>query len=333
MAIITNNADFLFLYDATQCNPNGDPDQENKPRMDYDTDTNLVTDTRLKRYIRDYLKMTGTEIFVDMEDGRKVNPEQKLEAVIKRALANDETISELFTENAAMGDALAKIIETEKTPEKVFKKLQAKENRSLSVYLLAQMVKQKFVDIRLFGSAFAVEGFTRAYTGPVQLNWGYSLHKVQLMESNSIVTTMNDDSSTFGKDYRVHYSLLAFNGTINKFAAQSTGLTDADINTFRDAMWQSVPAMPTRSKLNQYPKLYVEITYNDGFFNGNFGDLRNYIKAVPVNKIEEKQIRRFEDLQLDLSALQKLLIENTGAGKVIKSAYIKSATGIKLSAN
>lgn len=331
---ITNNADFLFLYDATQCNPNGDPDQENKPRMDYDTDTNLVTDTRLKRYIRDYLKMTGTEIFVDMEDGRKVNPEQKLEAVVKRALANDETIGELFAENAQMGEALAKIIEAEKSsPEKVFKKLQDKANRSLSVYLLAQMVKQKFVDIRLFGSAFAVEGFTRAYTGPVQINWGYSLHKVQLMESSSIVTTMNDDSSTFGKDYRVHYSLLAFNGTINKFAAQSTGLTDADIDTFRDAMWQSVPAMPTRSKLNQYPKLYVEITYNDGFFNGNFGDLRNYVKAEPAGSIDEKQIRRFEDLKLDLSALQTLLKENTGEGKAIKSAYIKSATGIKLSAN
>eukprot|EP01098_Paradermamoeba_levis_P015528 TRINITY_DN7953_c0_g1_i1.p1 TRINITY_DN7953_c0_g1~~TRINITY_DN7953_c0_g1_i1.p1 ORF type:complete len:303 (-),score=22.98 TRINITY_DN7953_c0_g1_i1:1145-2053(-) len=302
--------------------------------MDYDTDTNLVTDTRLKRYIRDYLKMTGTEIFVDMEDGRKVNPEQKLEAVVKRALANDETIGELFAENVQMGDALAKIIEAEKaSPEKVFKKLQAKENRSLSIYLLAQMVKQKFVDIRLFGSAFAVEGFTRAYTGPVQINWGYSLHKVQLMESSSIVTTMNDDSSTFGKDYRVHYSLLAFNGTINKFAAQSTGLTDADITTFRDAMWQSVPAMPTRSKLNQYPKLYVEITYNDGFFNGNFGDLRNYIKAEPAGTIEEKQIRRFEDLQLDLSALQTLLKENTGEGKAIRSAYIKSATGIELSAN
>ncbi|WP_421826856.1 type I-B CRISPR-associated protein Cas7/Csh2 [Larkinella sp.] len=331
--LITNNADFLFLYDATQCNPNGDPDQENKPRMDYDTDTNLVTDTRLKRYIRDYLKMTGTEIFVDMEDGRKVNPEQKLEAVVKRALANDETIGELFAENESMGDALAKIIDTEKTPEKIFKKLQDKANRSLSVYLLAQMVKQKFVDIRLFGSAFAVEGFSRAYTGPVQINWGYSLHKVQLMESSSIVTTMNDDSSTFGKDYRVHYSLLAFNGTINKFAAQSTGLTDADIETFRDAVWKSVPAMPTRSKLNQYPKLYVEITYNDGFFNGNFGDLRNYVKVSPTDQLEEKQIRRFEDLTLDVSALQNLLTENTGQGKPIKSAYIKAATGITLSAN
>ena len=27
---ITNNSDFLFLYEAIQCNPNGDPDEENK---------------------------------------------------------------------------------------------------------------------------------------------------------------------------------------------------------------------------------------------------------------------------------------------------------------
>ena len=46
---ITNSSDFLFIYEAIQCNPNGDPDQENKPRMDYDTNTNLVTDTRIKR--------------------------------------------------------------------------------------------------------------------------------------------------------------------------------------------------------------------------------------------------------------------------------------------
>jgi CRISPR-associated protein Csh2 len=263
MTTISNNADFLFLYEASQCNPNGDPDQENKPRMDYDTDTNLVTDTRLKRYIRDYLKITGNEIFVDTEGDNKVSPERKLEAVIKRALEDSKVLYDLFIEDESKKEVLTKIIEAEKTPDKIFKKLQDKANRPLSIYLLAQLVKQKFLDIRLFGSAFAVEGFTKAYTGPVQINWGYSLHKVQLMESSSIVTIMNDDNSTFGKDYRVHYSLLAFNGTINKYAAQSTGLTPDDITAFREAIWNSIPSLPTRSKLNQYPKLYVEIIYND----------------------------------------------------------------------
>jgi len=51
-----NNSEILFLYDAKRCNPNGDMDNENKPRMDWDTGTNLVSDVRLKRYIRDYLE-------------------------------------------------------------------------------------------------------------------------------------------------------------------------------------------------------------------------------------------------------------------------------------
>lgn len=332
MTTISNNADFLFLYEASQCNPNGDPDQENKPRMDYDTDTNLVTDIRLKRYMRDYLKITGNEIFVDTEGDNKVSPERKLEAVIKRALEDSPILDDLFVEDESRREALNKIIEAEKTPDKIFKKLQDKANRGLSIYLLAQLVKQKFLDIRLFGSAFAVEGFTKAYTGPVQINWGYSLHKVQLMESSSIVTIMNDDNSTFGKDYRVHYSLLAFNGTINKYAAQSTGLTTDDITTFRNAIWNSIPSLPTRSKLNQYPKLYVEIIYNDGHFNGHFGDLRNYIVAEPVEGLDEKGIRKFGDLRLNLSGLQALIAENKGAGKAIKEVYIRSTPDISVKA-
>ena len=41
-AIVNKNSDFLFIYEAIMCNPNGDPDNENKPRMDYETKTNLV---------------------------------------------------------------------------------------------------------------------------------------------------------------------------------------------------------------------------------------------------------------------------------------------------
>jgi len=62
---IQNNSEILFIYDAKNCNPNGDMDNENKPRMDYDTNTNLVSDVRLKRYIRDYLnKFKEKEIFI-----------------------------------------------------------------------------------------------------------------------------------------------------------------------------------------------------------------------------------------------------------------------------
>lgn len=334
MSIISNNSDFLFLYEAIQCNPNGDPDQENKPRMDYDTDTNLVTDIRVKRYIRDYLKAIGRDIFVDMEGDNKVSTDSKLKAVITRLLNDATELEKVFqgdkAEEMKMKFEATREKTVKKTAEEILKVMQDKKanDKVLNYYLLAYLMREKFLDIRLFGSAFAIEGFNKSYIGPVQLNWGYSLHQVQLMESSSLVTIMNDDASTFGKDYRVHYSLLAFNGTINKYAAQSTAMTEDDRAAFRSGIWDSISALPTRSKLNQYPRVYIEIVYNDGFNNGYFGDLRQYVKLTTDK--DEKQIRRADDYLLDFSALESLIKANKGEGKAIKEVQIKQATGITI---
>lgn len=334
---IAHNSDFLFLYEAIQCNPNGDIDQDNKPRMDYDNQINLVTDVRIKRYIRDFLKTQDKDIFVDMEGENKVSPDSKLKAVLGRLLAAPEEVKTAFEGRDDLikkfGDVQQKA--AAKTPEELIKFMQDKKNKELcsevNRFILAYLVKQKFVDIRFFGSAFAIEGFTKSYIGPIQLNWGYSLHKVQLMESNSIVTIMNDGSSTIGKDYRVHYSLLAFAGTINKYAAISTGLTEDDLGEFRKAIWESIPALPTRSKMNQYPKLYVEVVYNDGFHNGHFGDLRQYVSVTPANGLDEKQMRRFDDLTLDLSKLQKVLKGKVGEGNPVKEVKIMLGNSVQFS--
>src|SRR5690606_9618843 len=98
---IKNSSDFLFIYEAIQCNPNGDPYQENKPRMDYDTKTNLVTDTRVKRFIRDYLKESNEEevVFVDMEGNSKVSVDSKLKAVVKRTVEDETELEKAFSGN------------------------------------------------------------------------------------------------------------------------------------------------------------------------------------------------------------------------------------------
>jgi len=335
MNTIKNSSDFLFIYEASQCNPNGDPDQENKPRMDYDTKTNLVTDTRVKRFIRDYLKATNEEelIFVDMEGDSKVSVDSKLKAVIKRTVENEGELEKAFSDNPDALKVYKEIISKEKDAESVWKTITDKKfkHKEVNYELLAYLVKEKFIDIRMFGSAFAVGGFTKAYTGPIQLNWGYSFNKVELIDSSSIITIMNDDSSTFGKDYRVHYSLLGFNGTVNSPAARSTGLTNEDVIVFRNAIWESIPASPTRSKLNQYPKLYLEIVYNEGISNGQFGDLRNFVEATPKQGIADKQVRRFKDLDIDLNSLKKLIEENKGSDKKIKEVIIKTSVDFDFS--
>src|SRR6266852_4302619 len=68
---LTSRREFLFAYDIRMANPNGDPD-ENRPRVLPDK-THYVTDVRLKRFVRDYLKSQGQEILVDTIEGKTTN--------------------------------------------------------------------------------------------------------------------------------------------------------------------------------------------------------------------------------------------------------------------
>jgi CRISPR-associated protein Csh2 len=81
--LIKNRSEILFLYDVKDANPNGDPVDENKPRIDEETGINIVTDVRLKRTIRDFLyNYKGQEIFVlEIKDdkGNLKTKEQRLE--------------------------------------------------------------------------------------------------------------------------------------------------------------------------------------------------------------------------------------------------------------
>ena len=79
--MIKNRREYLFFYDVTDANPNGDPMNENRPRIDEDIGICFVTDTRLKRIIRDELKDMGNEIFIReerTEDGKLKTKEDLL---------------------------------------------------------------------------------------------------------------------------------------------------------------------------------------------------------------------------------------------------------------
>ena len=51
MTALPHRFDFVFLFDVTNGNPNGDPDAGNLPRLDPETNQGLITDVCLKRKI------------------------------------------------------------------------------------------------------------------------------------------------------------------------------------------------------------------------------------------------------------------------------------------
>lgn len=315
---IENNSEILFLYDAKMCNPNGDPDDENKPRMDYIRNINLVSDVRLKRYIRDYLMdHKKQEIFVCKVKDKTVNATSRLKELIKKYEneINDKNLKDLFKENEP-------------------------DEKKLSNHL--PWLLSKLTDVRLFGATMPIKsengkGASISFTGPVQFNWGYSLNKITgPIESSGITSTFagaDEEYSTMGKDYRVAYSLIAFHGIISAKRAEHTKLTDEDIELFDDAMIHAIPIeATTRSKIGQEPLLYIRVEYNTADFF--LGDFRRYVKIKDKAGKEDikwddtAKLGSIEDYCLDLSEL-KTKLENYK--NKIKCIYFWKHQDLKIS--
>ncbi|HOP95643.1 MAG: type I-B CRISPR-associated protein Cas7/Csh2 [Dictyoglomaceae bacterium] len=273
--IYSKNSEILFIYDAQMTNPNGDPDDENKPRMDYEKEVNLVSDVRLKRYIRDYLESKGYEIFITKVEGETVNATERLEKLL-----NKEKLKNLSKEDI----------------DKVLEKL-------IDVRLFGATMPLKAQE--------GEKGASSTFTGPVQFTWGYSLNKVELVTSSSITSTFSGrdqggkgEYGTIGKDWRLYYSLIAFYGIVSGYRAQYTRLSEDDVKLLDEALIQAIPQMAsTRSKIGQKPRLLLRVEYKDS--NTFLGDMRGKILLD-----KEEGLRDIKDFELDLSNLVRFLEEN-----------------------
>ena len=54
---IQNRYEFMYYVACTNCNPNGDPDMGNMPRLDPQTMQGFITDAATKRRIRNYVEL------------------------------------------------------------------------------------------------------------------------------------------------------------------------------------------------------------------------------------------------------------------------------------
>lgn len=269
------NSEILYIYDAKLTNPNGDPDEENRPRMDYERDINLVSDLRLKRYIRDYLSLLGEDIFVRRVDDKAVTADKRVTAL---------------------------------------------ENSS------EEWILDNWIDVRMFGATMTVKKDTRIYTGPVQFNWGYSLNKVELLESSITSHFSSSETATqgtIGKDYRVKYSLIAFSGIISGNRGRKTKLKEEDIELLDKSMRHAIPNLATRSKIGQYPRLYFRLEYKNS--ETILGDLRDYINLKEKNE----SIRDINECTLEIDKLIELI--NTNKEKINK-IYFFIDPNLRLSA-
>lgn len=292
---LSNRHEFLFLYDIRMGNPNGDPD-ENRPRRLPDG-TFYVTDVRLKRFVRDWLKTQGHSILVDRPEDSATNLTGRLQHFL-----NPENTPESLKDDIEAYLKLAK----EKKPDK------EKMGRQVVGIIL-----KSFIDARLFGSSLAFKDWDidprpKTLTGAVQINMGETKNKAQEVDiaGTSIFASSSEKTQgTFTTFYGLRYALIAFNGVANEHSARLSHLTDADYEMLLKALWKSVSSSPTantRSKAGQVPRFLVDVTYkaNAEF---QFGCLLNYVDVVPNADISPADLASPSDYTLDCSRLVERL--------------------------
>lgn len=282
--IVNNRHEIVFIYDVKDGNPNGDPMDENKPRMDETTGLNVVSDVRLKRTIRDYM---GT---------------------VKKAERPEGYEQEVFIN----GDMV--------TSEQRAKELVSgiTESKKYNRHSGAEVLLKKCVDLRLFGGTVPISKLNMSITGPVQFRFGRSLHRadsVFVQGTAAFVSKEGNEQRSFSEKWQLPYSCIAFYGVINQNTAKETLLTDTDVDFLLEGIWYGTKDLITRSKMEQLPRLLIDVIYNDEK-NFHIGELD---KAIELKSdIQDEKIRGVKDFKLEISELKGLLDEYSSNIKKVR---------------
>ena len=278
-------SEILFLYETSYNIPNGDP-FTGEQRYDEETKKILVSDVRIKRFIRTYLEdIEGEHIYVSEKTGagktdskgvltyiaqnEKWNPCQKTDiAEIMKGLIDVRLFGGIST------------LTNEET-----KKIKVNKNECTNGHV--------------------------QFTGPVQfaaLNPSLNRVNLKMHQNTSHFTSKGDKAQgAIATTTLVPYSVVQIHGWINPTVAKSTDLKEDDLQKMFKALWYGTGGEGSsfsRSKVGQDSLLLLIIDYKENF-DKLYGVDRT-IKLVPNESLKDEQIRSMDDYTLDFSKLKDL---------------------------
>lgn len=223
MATLENKIDFAVILRTTKANPNGDPLNGNRPRMDYDG-YGEISDVCIKRKIRDRLMEAKDDsgeykynIFVQCDE-RKVDDAKSLkdraDKALKDCLTMDTACQQWF-DVRAFGQVFA------------FKSDKNKKKKGEEVV----------------GDSSGDTGVSIPVRGPVSVHSAFSIEPIR-PESIQITKSVNSEttsdgkksSDTMGMKHRVDKAVYVFYGSINPQLAEKTKFSNEDAEAIKGVL-------------------------------------------------------------------------------------------------
>jgi len=250
MSNLTNKSELLFLYDIKDANPNGDPLDENKPRIDEETGHNIVTDVRLKRTIRDYLYAYKGYNGTDVKD------------IFVREIADEE---------GRIQDGKARARDFDGKRDDILR-------QCIDVRLFGGTIPLPKDSITLTGPVQFKMGRS---LHPVVMKHIKGTGAFASKERAK-------QAATFREEDVLYYSLIAFHGIVNPTAARDSTATQDDIVLLLEGMWEGTKNLISRSKFGQMPRFLLKINYDSpNFFIGDLDRMVCVKTDLPFEKLRD----------------------------------------------
>ena len=279
MSTLKNKIDFAVIVSVNNANPNGDPLNGNRPRVNFDG-LGELSDVSIKRKIRNRLMQEGQSIFVQSDDNR-VDDYRSLrnraEGTIKKADMKDET-----------------------------KYREAACKEWIDVRSFGQVFAFKGGE---------ESGVSIGIRGPVSIHPAFSVAPVlDRISSTQITKSVSGEgdgskrgSDTMGMKHRVDHGVYVFYGSMNPQLAEKTGFSDEDAKAIKEA----IRSLFRNDASSARPEGSMEVCkvywWEHNSKNGQYSSAKVH-RLLKVEATSE-QPKNIEDYKITLSNLDGLNCE------------------------
>jgi CRISPR-associated protein Csd2 len=282
MTAIAHRYEFVFLFDITNGNPNGDPDAGNLPRLDPETNRGLVTDVCLKRKIRNFVALAKPDA-----PGYGIYMQEK-------AILNKQH------------EKAWKALDIPPDAKDGYKKLPKEEAKARE---LTAWMCGNFFDVRTFGAVMTTGVNAGQVRGPVQIAFATSIDPVVPLEisiTRMAVTTEKEaedqsgDNRTMGRKHVIPYGLYRAHGFISAKLAERTGFSAKDLDLFWTSLVNMFEHDRSAARGEMAARKLIVFEHASAMGNAPAHVLFDAVKVARAEGTDDTPARSFSDYRISL---------------------------------